>query len=96
MTARFLRAAENEMVAAARYYEHKSFNLGRRFLAEVERTLKAIMAFPDSGTPMGGGIIRRLLRTFPFALLYVNSSEELTVIAVMDLRRSPDYWKGRA
>ena len=95
MTVRFLSAAEKEMITAARYYESQSFNLGGRFLSEVENAAGAIAVHPRAGMPLGYNIRRRLLRSFPFALLYAESSEEILIIAVMDLRRDPDYWKGR-
>ena len=95
MRARFLSAAESEMAEAASYYESQSVDLGRQFLMEVERSLDAVKDYPRAGTPLGDMVRRRLLQTFPFALLYVDTSDEIVVVAVMDLRRKPDYWKDR-
>ncbi len=92
---RFLRPAETEMVAAARYYESQCAGLGRRFLGEVERTTAAIAAHPQSGVVVRGDIRRRLLFRFPFALLYSASEAEILIITVMDLRRDPEYWINR-
>jgi len=33
---------------------------------------------------------------FPFAVLYSESDEELFILAVMHLRREPNYWAHRA
>lgn len=46
--ARFLLPAEEEMVAAAQYYEHQSVGLGTEFLTEVERTIAAISTYPNA------------------------------------------------
>ncbi|HPO17110.1 MAG TPA: type II toxin-antitoxin system RelE/ParE family toxin [Candidatus Hydrogenedentes bacterium] len=92
---RFLSPAENEMLKAARYYESKCSGLGCRFLGEVERTTEAISANPRAGAIFRRNIRRRLLPHFPFSLLYSISNEEILVVAVMDLRRDPEYWINR-
>jgi plasmid stabilization system protein ParE len=92
---RFLNPAEAEMVAAAKYYESQSPGLGQRFLREVRRIISAIADYPLAGSKMRGNIRRRLVRNFPFAILYSATKEEVLVIAVMDLRRDPDYWLDR-
>jgi plasmid stabilization system protein ParE len=92
---RFLSPAETEMVAAARYYEAQSRNLGRRFLRHLQETVDSIVAFPYAGTAVRGDIRRRLVRQFPFAVFYSVAPEEILIIAVMDLRRDPEYWMNR-
>ena len=64
-------------------------------MGEVERTVAAIAAHPQAGVVVRGDIRRRLLRRFPFALFYSINTEEILSIAVMDLRRDPEYWVGR-
>jgi toxin ParE1/3/4 len=64
--ARFLLPAEEEMIAAAQYYEHQSIGLGTEFLTEVERTVAAISAHPNAAPKVKGEIRRRLLQRFPF------------------------------
>lgn len=95
MTVRFLGAARKEMTAAIRYYESQLPGLGQRFLSQVEKTIDEIIAHPQAGAPLRRDIRRRLVRSFPFALLYSDLPKEILVIAVMDLRRDPDYWKNR-
>lgn len=48
MTAIFLLPAEEEMIAAAQYYQQQSAGLGSEFLSEVERTVAAILAYPEA------------------------------------------------
>lgn len=93
--ARFLLPAEEEMVAAAQYYEHQSVGLGTEFLTEVEHTIAAISAHPNAAPVVKGGIRRRLLTRFPFGVLYVATTDEVIIVAVMHLRRRPGYWEGR-
>jgi plasmid stabilization system protein ParE len=87
--------AERELIEAARFYESRAANLGGDFLREVEHTLAQIVATPEAGSLMSGTIRRRLVRRFPFAILYQAGIENVSVIALMHLRRRPGYWKRR-
>ena len=40
-------------------------------------------------------IRRRLISRFPYAILYSDEGEILYILAVMHLRRDPNYWKSR-
>jgi hypothetical protein len=42
-----------------------------------------------------GAVRRRLLRRFPYALLYKVKASGIRVLAVMNLKRRPAYWVGR-
>ena len=90
-----LPPAETEMLAAAKYYESESEGLGHRFLNEVGRVSKSIIEIPNAGTVVRGNVRRRILQRFPFALLYVIEAIEIQVVAVVDMRRQPDYWISR-
>jgi len=92
----FLPPAEEEMVAAARFYEARSHGLGAEFLDEVERSVEAISSHPRTAPVLKEGIRRRLLKRFPFGILYVVEPGTVVVLAVMHLRRRPGYWEGRA
>ena len=41
------------------------------------------------------GIRRFFVRRFPYAVIYRPTSTVIQNIAVMHLRRDPDYWKNR-
>ena len=91
----FLVPAEEEMLEAAEYYESQRRGLGRAFLAEIHRTVDRIVENPRIGQAVRQGIRRRLLRRFPFGILYRVDPEEIVIIAVMHLRRRPGYWSDR-
>ena len=38
---------------------------------------------------------RHLAHDFPYAVIYLNESERIWVLAVMPLRRAPGYWRER-
>jgi toxin ParE1/3/4 len=92
----FHELAERELNDAAQYYERESPGLGTAFIAEVERTTLAISQHPHAGSSLPSGIQRRLLRRFPYALLYRVTSDRIRILAVMNLRRRPAYWAGRS
>jgi hypothetical protein len=85
------------MTAAARYYQAQSTGLGTEFLAEGEgeRTIAAIVSHPKAAPKVKPDIRRRLLKRFPFGILYATTVDEIVVLAVMHLRRRPGYWQDR-
>lgn len=91
----FHQLAERELNEAAQYYERESPGLGLSFLKEIEHCLGVIDAHPEAGAILRGYVRRRLLRRFPYALLYKVNSAGIRVLAVMNLKRRPTYWIGR-
>jgi hypothetical protein len=59
--------------------------------ARWSNTLAEIVANPEAGGVLAGTIRRRLVRRFPFAILYQTGTENLWVIALMHLHRRPGY-----
>ena len=88
--------AERELNDTAQYYEVESAGLGAAFLDEVERSCQGIAEYPEASAAVSGAIRRRLLRRFPYALLYSVSPDSVRVLAVMNLKRRPGYWIGRS
>lgn len=91
----FHRLAEREMLDSALYYELESPGLGSSFLEEVESCSRRVLEHPEAGQVIHGSVRRRLLRRFPYALLYSARAEVIRILAVMNLRRRPTYWLGR-
>ncbi len=90
---RFDAAAERELGEAVDFYDLESPGLGDVFLAEVEHALTQVEAFPEAAEPIRDGVRRRLLRTFPYALLYSLRTDEVRILAVAHQRRRPFYWE---
>jgi len=95
MRARYLSPAEWEMVQAARYYESHVQNLGFDFLSEINRAVKSIEDQPEAAPIIKGLIRRRIIRRFPYAILYQIDPTEIVILAVMHQHRDPDYWHDR-
>lgn len=95
-SASFHRLADQELNDAALYYELESSGLGVAFLNEVERCLRSISRHPKAAPILSDNIRRRILRGFPYALLYTVKPDGVRILAVMNLKRRPAYWVGRA
>ena len=96
MLVSFHDLAKVELHEAAQYYERESRGLGEAFVTEVERCSDAIVRFPEAGPVVHGSIRRRLVRRFPYALLYRVKPAGVRVLALMNLKRRPAYWVGRS
>jgi plasmid stabilization system protein ParE len=92
----FHELAERELNDAALYYEQESAGLGFRFLDEVERYIGLILRNPRAGMQLRGSVRRRLLRTFPYGVLYTAKDDGIRILAIMNLKRRPLYWVGRS
>ena len=95
MIASFHDLAKVELNEAAQYYDRDSPGLGAAFVAEVEGCTAAILEHPEASPIVTGAIRRRLLRRFPYGLLYRVRPEQVRILAVMNLKRRPGYWVGR-
>lgn len=92
----FHRLAELELNEAAAYYELERQGLGARFLREVDRCIESLVKHPQAGAIILGDVRRRLVRRFPYAVLYTIKPEGVRIQAIMNLKRRPLYWVGRS
>lgn len=95
MKVTFHEEAAAEVNEAAQYYEERAFGLGLSFLAELEEVVEQIVANPEACQLIGHGVRRKLLRRFPYSLLYVVEPESIRVMAVAHHKRRPRYWRYR-
>jgi len=92
---RFHRLAARELNSTARFYEAASKGLGARFLDAVESCVAQVTEFPASGEVATAEIRRKLVRGFPFAVVYRQLPDEIRILAIMNLKRRPMYWVER-
>ena len=92
---KFLPDAEEEMYEAARYYQSQAPGLGGEYLSEVERAVLSIAKAPLTWPKIEGELRRRIVRRFPFGILYYTDLKETVIVAIAHLRRKPGYWKNR-
>ena len=87
--------AEVELNDAIEYYENCVSGLGYDFSIEVHSTIQQICSIPKSWPVLAGEIRRCQTNRFPFGVLYVEEEASIYIIAVMHLRRDPNYWQDR-
>jgi mRNA-degrading endonuclease RelE of RelBE toxin-antitoxin system len=87
--------ADEEMKAAAVYYEERVTGLGSDFLDEIEHGVNRIRQFPLLSSVYEDEYRRYLLKRFPYGMIYRIETEKIFIIAVAHLHRKPRYWKGR-
>lgn len=95
MKVSFHPQARDEFHQTVEYYEEKQPGLGLDFADEVYSALQRIVSFPEAWPTLAEDIRRALIHRFPYGVLYAVESDEIYVIAVMNLNRKPDYWKNR-
>ncbi|AXJ02501.1 ParE toxin of type II toxin-antitoxin system, parDE [Cyclonatronum proteinivorum] len=96
MRVTFQPAAQKEMFESVAYYEQKDHGLGSKFLYEIDSTLSLISAYPESGTLLNAYARRVLLKGFPFGVVYRIYNNQIVILAIMHLRRKPNYWVKRS
>ncbi len=91
----FHELAESELNEAAEYYESQVKGLGSAFLIEVERATILIRQNPESSPRILKVIRRKILRRFPYSILYSTVDNSIRIVAIANHKRRPFYWRGR-
>ncbi len=95
MSLSFHPEAEEEFNSAIGYYGDIEPGLGYDFALEVYSTIQRAVEFPKAWAVLEGEIRRSLVRRFPYGVLYSEEQDGISIVAVMNLHRDPDYWKRR-
>lgn len=89
--------AEEELAAAALWYEAKCAGLGVDFMAAIDKALEDIAESPLAA-PMWKRSFpyrRHVVQHFPFLVFFTISEEAVDVCAFAHAKRRPGYWSGR-
>jgi len=97
MSCFFHPEAKKEFSDAVGYYESCSEGLGLEFSNDIYATIQRIVNYPYAWSYFSESSRRCLAKRFPFGVIYqvLENSNEIMIIAVMQLNRKPDYWKRR-
>lgn len=82
--------AEADFAQAYAWYEEQRVGLGREFMEEASRCLQSIAQRPLSFARANDWTRRAMLRRFPYALFFVTSAEEISVVAAFHMARQPE------
>ena len=82
--------AEADLAQAYAWYEEQRIGLGREFMEEASRCLQAIEQRPLSFARVDELTRRAILHRFPYALFFVVSTVDISVVAAFHMARHPD------
>ncbi len=88
-------ATRQEGFAAADWYEKQQLGLGTRYLTQWKHAENRMMASPEIHRCFEGELRKCRFEVFPYSLVFQIRGNQLQVIAVMHMSRSPGYWRGR-
>ncbi len=92
---RLLPEAQEELRAAARFYESLQPGLGLALLQEVRRAKQRIAERPKASRVERGDIRVQSILRFPYRLYYRGGPDEIVIVAVGHRRRRPGFWRNR-
>ena len=89
--------AQDDIEAAALWYEQQRAGLGSRFLVELDSVLDRIGSSPLQFPLVEVPVRRALLHRFPYAVYFVAEEPggRSVVLAVLHQHRDPDAWRSR-
>jgi len=93
---RLVREAEEELLSGVRFYNSQYPGFGAEFAREIQRLCRLIVESPDAGPEIRPNIRRRLVRRFPYSILYTMQGVDVVVLAIAHQSRKPGYWESRA
>lgn len=85
-----------ELEFAVRYYEQQQAGLGDRFTAAIGAATASILDAPLTWPVLEQDVRRKLIRVFPYVILYSIEPSGVLVLAVMHCHQKPGYWRARA
>ena len=87
--------ADAEFLQAERRYIDVSAQLGRRFYDEITSVFRRVIEHPLRYKQFDPPARRLFAKGFPYAVIFVATPDTVWIIAIMHVRRAPDYWKER-
>ena len=91
----FHELAELELNDAAAFLEMEREGLGLRFLSAVEAAVSYIQEYPEASQIIIQDIRCKVLRRFPYSIMYSIKPDRIRILAVANQRRRPFYWRTR-
>lgn len=88
-------AALQELLYSGRYYAKISKRVSQHFREEVEVALEDIRRHPEQYREVKKGFRIRILKKYPFSIIYNFERGMVCVYAIAHHKRRPGYWSNR-
>lgn len=89
-------AAEDDIRQAFVWYGERNRLAAEAFREEVFEAIERVADTRSHPAADEAGVRKRVLKRFPYSVLYEIEAETITVLAVAHHRRKPAYWKSKA
>ncbi|TAN70992.1 MAG: type II toxin-antitoxin system RelE/ParE family toxin [Methylobacter sp.] len=86
--------AQEELEQAILFYKKQQAGLEKRFIEAVEDAINRACRNPLLYRTIDDVRKCRLLH-FPYAIIFRTKSAQVEIIAIMHLRKQPNYWQSR-
>lgn len=95
-----LDEAEDELIAAERWYENRRAGLGREFRLAIDEAMEQLYAAPLAAPPLLSfpislGARHVIVKRFPYSVIFIEHDSDLWVVAFAHQSRRPGYWVNR-
>ena len=97
MKIRWLSVAESDFSEALDYYLYDQLSpmAAADFADEIDNALNSIRASPETFPKFEGDVRAKLIRRFPYSILYLVEESEIVIHSIIQQERKPGYWKDR-
>lgn len=87
--------AREELEQAILFYQKQQAGLEKRFIEAVDDALHRVCRNPMLYRMIDDETRKCRILHFPYALVYREKAGKLEILAVMHLRKQPNYWNFR-
>jgi hypothetical protein len=87
-------SARRDLDEGFEFYEAQEIGLGDFFLSSVKADIESLRVTAGVHRIAYADYHRLLCRTFPFAVYYTKTVQQITIFAVVDCRRDPAWVRG--
>ena len=91
---RITASARRDLDEGYDFYESQEIGLGDYFLSSAKADIESLRVTAGIHRIAYADYHRLLCKTFPFAVYYTKSDQEITIFAVVDCRRDPAWIRG--
>ncbi len=91
----FRSGFENDVRAAAEWYESERQGLGAEFLEELDRMVLRLCGNPESFPLMDEVVRVAVLRRLLYGIYFRVTQDEIVITSVIHLHRDDKAWKSR-
>lgn len=92
MQVRFTKFAYQELLDTVEYYNFQVDGLGSRFKESVELGINRIRKNPLAWEKYSESTRKYTMGRFPYKIIYNLENETITIIAIANSHRKPNYW----